>query len=227
MGHSQGGWPRCRGDLEMYIWPGRTQGYTPRDDPHTFDPGGSRDAHPGEILGTVIRWINQFFPAENISIWHGYPTYMYMYRATMYSSTSQSTLEYFWKSSTSGTSSSGSCTWVLLFINLACKMFFPQIRDIGGLPENVLDMWEVTGKRPEARYTWDTTRNDNLGMDPQRRAKCRFDRVYMRHSTPPQLRAVHFELVGLERLKSCQRFPSDHWGVMTHYDKITKSAKTQ
>ena len=92
---------------------------------------------------------------------------------------------------------------------------------MGGLPKNVRDMWEATGKDAECEFTWDTTKNDNLGTDWE--AKKRFARVYVRHSNPPQLRAINFELVGLDRLKSCQRFPSDHWGVLVHYDKIPKS----
>lgn len=88
------------------------------------------------------------------------------------------------------------------------------------MPEGVLDLWEVTGKRPEAKYTWDMSRNDNLNF-PYRNAKCRFDRLYMKHSAKQsELKPVYFELVGLERVKSCLRYPSDHWGIMTHFDKV-------
>ena len=34
----------------------------------------------------------------------------------------------------------------------------------------------------------------------------------------PRLTAKHFGLVGLEKVKGTQWFPSDHWGLLTHYD---------
>ena len=44
---------------------------------------------------------------------------------------------------------------------------------MGGLPEGIYDLWEATGKRPECRYTWDMTRNDNLAW--QAKFKPRYD----------------------------------------------------
>ena len=59
--------------------------------------------------------------------------------------------------------------------------------------------------------------------------RCRFDRIYLRHCTPePKLKPVYFELIGLERLKTCRRFPSDHWGLLAHFDILSlvkKAAK--
>ncbi|KAL3891595.1 hypothetical protein ACJMK2_003851 [Sinanodonta woodiana] len=104
-----------------------------------------------------------------------------------------------------------------------------ELIEIGGIPENVYDVWEVTGKRPEAKFTWDMTRNDNLEYSSKFKPKCRFDRLYIRHSKPKALvKPVYFELVGLERLKSCQRFPSDHWGLLGHFNvlaRLLESAK--
>ena len=52
--------------------------------------------------------------------------------------------------------------------------------------------------------------------------RCRFDRIYMRHCTPePELKPVYFELIGLERLKTCRRFPSDHWGLLAHFNILS------
>ena len=93
---------------------------------------------------------------------------------------------------------------------------------MGGLPEGILDLWEVTGKRPEAKFTWDTTRNDNLEFPGKFKPRCRFDRVYMRHASgKPVIKPVYFELVGLERVASCRRYASDHWGILTHFDKTS------
>ena len=97
-----------------------------------------------------------------------------------------------------------------------------QLAAIGGLPDwrRSCDIWEATGRRPEAKYTWDLTKNDNLEWEPEFRPKCRFDRLYMRHSAPQSLKPVYFELVGMERLSSCKRYPSDHWGILAHFDKV-------
>ncbi|XP_013407946.1 tyrosyl-DNA phosphodiesterase 2-like [Lingula anatina] len=97
----------------------------------------------------------------------------------------------------------------------------PELAAIGSLPDNIYDLWEVTGKRKEAAFTWDLTRNDNLEWQARFRPKCRFDRLYIRHSTPrTQLKPVYFELTGLERIPGCRRFPSDHWGILAHFDKV-------
>jgi len=95
-----------------------------------------------------------------------------------------------------------------------------QLQDVGGVPAGVADVWEAAGRRPEAMYTWDLQRNDNLDWSQRYRPRCRFDRLYYRPAD--QLRPVYFELVGLERLSrfnGCQRFPSDHWGIVAHFDK--------
>ncbi|KAH9510251.1 Tyrosyl-DNA phosphodiesterase 2 [Bulinus truncatus] len=87
-------------------------------------------------------------------------------------------------------------------------------------PQEVLDVWEVTGQHPQTRYTWDLTLNDNKHFDMQFQPRCRFDRMYLRNSDPPRLKPAHFELVGTQRLSSCQRFPSDHWGILCHFDIV-------
>ena len=97
-----------------------------------------------------------------------------------------------------------------------------QLSEVGGLPENVLDLWEVTGKRQIAKFTWDLMRNDNLEWDKKFKPRCRFDRLYIRHPVDgdQQLKPVYFELVGIERIPACGRFPSDHWGILAHLDKV-------
>lgn len=101
-----------------------------------------------------------------------------------------------------------------------------QVDSIGGLPADIVDMWEATGSRKEARYTWDTFRNDNLGHEGKWRTKLRFDRLYLRQcASSARLKPVYFELVGLHRISGVQRFPSDHWGILMHFDILPSSDK--
>lgn len=97
--------------------------------------------------------------------------------------------------------------------------FFLQLTEIG-LPSHVIDVWSATGERPEAKFTWDLTRNDNKVFEGRHYyPKCRFDRIYLRHPKAGTLvKPVYFELVGLERIPKCQRFASDHWGLLAHFD---------
>lgn len=100
-----------------------------------------------------------------------------------------------------------------------------QLTQIGGIPQNIYDIWEVTGKRRDAEFTWDMQRNDNLEWSFRNKPKKRFDRLYVRHSEVKALKPEYFELVGLERLRSCQRFCSDHWGLFTHFNISSKMPK--
>ncbi|XP_046584288.1 tyrosyl-DNA phosphodiesterase 2-like [Haliotis rubra] len=89
--------------------------------------------------------------------------------------------------------------------------------EVGTLPEDIYDLWETTGQRPDARYTYDTRTNDNRAT-PGYKLFMRLDRLYIRHSKPTsQVTQVDFELAGTERLP-CNRFPSDHWGIQVHFD---------
>lgn len=97
-----------------------------------------------------------------------------------------------------------------------------ELTAIGGIPGGMCDVWEATGSRKECLYTWDMTRNTNLVFD-KFKPRCRFDRLYLRHSNPGTIKPVYFELIGLEKIKSCGKFPSDHWGLLTHYDIILKN----
>ena len=99
---------------------------------------------------------------------------------------------------------------------------FEQLQKIGGLPGNVLDVWQATGEREHAKYTWDMSRNDNLGMSGRFKPRLRFDRMLVRFpkdETATKFKPVYFELVGLSRIRACGRFPSDHWGIMGHLDR--------
>lgn len=114
-----------------------------------------------------------------------------------------------------------------------------KLKAIGGLPKGVYDLWESTGSRKECLYTWDCLRNSNLKMNAKFKPRCRFDRLYFRQPTHSQqvvekpsaksepvnhsttdakltLTPVYFELEGLEKLKSCGRFCSDHWAIQSY-----------
>ncbi|NXL90175.1 TYDP2 phosphodiesterase, partial [Alectura lathami] len=93
-----------------------------------------------------------------------------------------------------------------------------EVAKLGGLPSNIVDIWEFLGKPQHCRYTWDTSSNTNLCIDGK--CRLRFDRVYFRaaaeggHIVPRSM-----DLIGLEKL-DCGRFPSDHWGLLCQFDVI-------
>ncbi|XP_046350895.2 tyrosyl-DNA phosphodiesterase 2-like isoform X1 [Haliotis rufescens] len=92
-----------------------------------------------------------------------------------------------------------------------------EVAQVGGIPEAIYDIWEMTGQRPEAKFTWDMRRNDNHEY-PGYKSFLRLDRLYIRHCKPrSQVTPVYFELAGLARLPS-HKFPSDHWGLLAHFD---------
>ena len=86
-----------------------------------------------------------------------------------------------------------------------------------GLPSGVSDIWELCGKPNDAKFTWDTSVNDNLGLPFA--AKCRFDRLYLRQGSSTELKLApkRFSLIGKKRLPGCHRFPSDHWGIVCDF----------
>lgn len=102
-----------------------------------------------------------------------------------------------------------------------------ELESIGGLPKNIHDLWSVTGERKECLYTWDCVRNNNLSINyGSKTPRCRFDRLYYRELISTQenyttLVPVYFELEGLEKLKSCNRFCSDHWAIQCYFDCIS------
>jgi len=84
----------------------------------------------------------------------------------------------------------------------------------GGLPERTVDVWEKCGARKEVQYTWDMMRNTNLQANFGKfRPRCRFDRIYLRDSSPSTATATQFGLIGLQKITDTQAFPSDHWGL--------------
>lgn len=93
-----------------------------------------------------------------------------------------------------------------------------EVTKCGGLPDNILDVWEFLDKPKHCQYTWDTQMNSNLGIAAA--CKLRFDRIFFRaaaedgHVIPRSL-----DLLGLEKL-DCGRFPSDHWGLLCNLDLI-------
>ncbi|XP_076084600.1 uncharacterized protein LOC143055353 isoform X2 [Mytilus galloprovincialis] len=96
-----------------------------------------------------------------------------------------------------------------------------EIREIKGLPKGVLDIWIETGRNKETQFTWDTSINTNLQWAENQdfKPKIRFDRIYMRHpKTHKVISPVSFQLIGKEKIPTCGLFPSDHWGLLVHFD---------
>ncbi|XP_020637230.3 tyrosyl-DNA phosphodiesterase 2 [Pogona vitticeps] len=93
-----------------------------------------------------------------------------------------------------------------------------EVAKLGGLPSNVMDIWEFLGKPEHCHYTWDTSQNTNLGI--QKDCKLRFDRLFFRAaSTGGQIIPQSLDLIGLEKL-DCGKFPSDHWGLLCTFDVV-------
>ena len=94
-----------------------------------------------------------------------------------------------------------------------------KVKLVGQLHGKLSDIWEETGRRPEAIYTWDTEKNDNLDISHwYSKPRHRFDRLYYRSAG--LVKAVYLELVGFQRDPECKRFPSDHWGILAHFNKV-------
>ncbi|XP_056331378.1 tyrosyl-DNA phosphodiesterase 2 [Danio aesculapii] len=87
-----------------------------------------------------------------------------------------------------------------------------EVKKLGGLPDNISDVWEMLGQPEESRYTWDTSINDN--NDIPNPIRLRFDRLFLKRAAKgAQLQPESMTLIGLERLK-CDYFISDHWGIL-------------
>ncbi|KAM9308309.1 tyrosyl-DNA phosphodiesterase 2 [Gastrophryne carolinensis] len=93
-----------------------------------------------------------------------------------------------------------------------------EVQNIGGLPNNILDIWEFLGRPEHCRYTWDTKVNNNLKISYA--SRLRFDRLLYRASVDGgQMLPQTLDLVGTDKL-DCGRFPSDHWGLLCEFDVI-------
>uniref|UniRef100_A0ACB8FCA9 Uncharacterized protein n=1 Tax=Sphaerodactylus townsendi TaxID=933632 RepID=A0ACB8FCA9_9SAUR len=93
-----------------------------------------------------------------------------------------------------------------------------EVVKLGGLPSNILDIWEFLGKPEHCHYTWDTSQNTNLNAPYK--CKLRFDRLLLRAaSAGGQIIPQSLDLIGLEKL-DCGEFPSDHWGLLCNFDVV-------
>ena len=91
-----------------------------------------------------------------------------------------------------------------------------EVNAVGGLPNEVLDVWESCGSPQDAKFTWDISENDNKDMNGAQ-PKLRFDRIFLRQAQSGKVvKPNTFTLIGKERL-SCGRFASDHWGVWLEF----------
>ena len=90
-----------------------------------------------------------------------------------------------------------------------------EVNAVGGLPNEVLDVWESCGSPQDAKFTWDMSENDNKDMNGAQQH--RFDRIFLRQAQSGKVvKPNTFSLIGKERL-SCGRFASDHWGVWLEF----------
>ncbi len=88
----------------------------------------------------------------------------------------------------------------LVFFGGDLNMRDAEVTAIGGLPKGFSDLWEATGARNEAKFTWDLTRNTNLTWNQKFKPRCRFDRMFFRENRNSNqeftLMPVYFELEG-------------------------------
>lgn len=108
------------------------------------------------------------------------------------------------------------CTTI--YIPDTLHVSLPQVAKLGGLPSDVVDVWEFLGKPEHCQYTWDTGQNTNLNA--RYNCKLRFDRLFFRAaSAGGQIVPQSLDLIGLEKL-DCGKFPSDHWGLLCTFDVV-------
>lgn len=79
--------------------------------------------------------------------------------------------------------------------------------------DKFVDAWLAAGADAGEKFTWDMFRNDNLQFDAEFKPKARYDRVFMLWPKEMDVQVPSLKLVGKERLPSCGKFISDHWGV--------------
>lgn len=89
----------------------------------------------------------------------------------------------------------------------------PAKRRRVGAKEKLVDAWLAAGAEANEKFTWDTFRNDNLQFDAEFKPRARYDRVFMLWPKDMDVQVPSLKLVGKERLPSCGKFISDHWGV--------------
>lgn len=90
-----------------------------------------------------------------------------------------------------------------------------EVKQVGVLDNGIKDAWIETGSDVNTKFTWDMNLNDNLKMNGKPR--CRFDRVFYKAAGMKNMTAKKFEFVGMQRLSSCDRFASDHWGILCKF----------
>lgn len=90
-----------------------------------------------------------------------------------------------------------------------------QLYQVGNIPPGICDLWAAAGQPRDCEYTWDMQLNTNKNFSSATNVpRARFDRLYYRPSANVQLRTNTFELRGLEKIPSVDRFCSDHWALL-------------
>lgn len=86
------------------------------------------------------------------------------------------------------------------------------------VPEGLNDAWQLCGSLKDVEFTWDCRKNDNIEFPGKFKPRCRFDRIFVKQADPPVSNLVDFRLIGIERIRSCLCFPSDHFGVCCEFN---------
>ena len=92
-----------------------------------------------------------------------------------------------------------------------------EVTKAGGLNDGIKDAWIESGSEYAKKFTWDTSQNDNLDLPGNSKPKLRFDRIFYKCSVNKKIEVMSFDLIGKERLEYCDRFVSDHWGILCKF----------
>ena len=131
-------------------------------------------------------------------------------------------------------------------LNLRDEEFTKVQLEMGDDSEGIVDVWSWCGSNEAERYTWDTTENTNLDCvykyrsrfdrlffltpgisdEPGTKAKSKAKAngkgkakamVHLELEKKPGWRPTSFSLIGKHKVHGLNRFPSDHWGMLTEF----------
>ncbi|CAL8093747.1 unnamed protein product [Calicophoron daubneyi] len=86
-----------------------------------------------------------------------------------------------------------------------------EVKQVGGVPKSIVDVWEATGSSANLHDTWDPKRNRNARLLSSDSASFRYDRMYQSGRC---LKPMGFALCGFQAAPNTELHPSDHWGIL-------------
>nr|XP_023823517.2 tyrosyl-DNA phosphodiesterase 2-like [Salvelinus alpinus] len=100
-----------------------------------------------------------------------------------------------------------------------------EVKNQGGLPESICDVWESLGQPEDCRYTWDSVTNDNNDLPFP--ARLRFDHIFLRQAGEgSKVSPDGMTLVGLKRLDDCWLYQQPQGFPLHLRHKTSQSSNT-